>query len=112
MFEEIDRYWKERINEPILISLAKGIEASLHPIPRIIAPTQMISHARMIAALTNDSITSKSVYFVHCTSEMILITHLLAEEPEKLSGRLLANTCHPIERSQRMAKGNFQRFEH
>ncbi|CAL9133711.1 unnamed protein product, partial [Musa textilis] len=38
---------------------------------------------------------------------MILITHLLAEEPEKLSGRLLANTCHPIERSQRMAKGEF-----
>lgn len=46
----------------------------------------------MIAALTNESATSKSVYFAHCTSEMIFITHLLAEEPEKLAGPLLADT--------------------
>ncbi|KAH7848863.1 hypothetical protein Vadar_009393 [Vaccinium darrowii] len=48
--------------------------------------------AGMIAALTNESATSKSVYFAHCTSEMIFITHLLAEEPEKLAGPLLADT--------------------
>lgn len=46
----------------------------------------------MVAALTNESATSKSVYFAHCTSEMIFITHLLAEEPEKLAGPLLADT--------------------
>lgn len=46
----------------------------------------------MIAALTKESATSKSVYFAHCTSEMIFITHLLTEEPEKLAGPLLADT--------------------
>lgn len=46
----------------------------------------------MVAGLTNESATSKSVYFAHCTSEMIFITHLLAEEPEKLAGPLLADT--------------------
>ena len=46
----------------------------------------------MVAALTNESATSKSVYFAHCTSEMIFITHLLAEEPEKLAGPLLSDT--------------------
>ncbi|MCL7024848.1 hypothetical protein MKW94_013197 [Papaver nudicaule] len=40
----------------------------------------------------NESATSKSVYSAHCTSEMIFITHLLAEEPEKFSGPLLADT--------------------
>lgn len=166
VFEEISRYWKERISVPIIISLAKGIEASLDPVPRIVTPTQMIqcatgvpienilylggpniaseiynkeyANARicgagkwrkplakflrqphfivwdnsdlvthevmgglknvyaigagMVAALTNESATSKSVYFAHCTSEMIFITHLIAEEPEKLAGPLLADT--------------------
>ncbi|KAM0951053.1 putative glycerol-3-phosphate dehydrogenase (NAD(+)) [Dioscorea sansibarensis] len=166
VFEEISRYWKERITYPIIISLAKGIEAALDPETRIITPTQMINHATgvpmenilylggpniaseiynkeyanaricgadkwrkplakflrqphfivwdnrdlvthevmgglknvyaigagMVAALTNESATSKSVYFAHCTSEMIFITHLLAEEPEKLAGPLLADT--------------------
>ncbi|KAG0501416.1 hypothetical protein HPP92_001488 [Vanilla planifolia] len=166
VFEEISRYWKERIGAPIIISLAKGIEAALDPLPRIVTPTQMIqcatqipienilylggpniaseiynkeyANARicgaekwrkhlarflrqphfivwdnsdlvthevmgslknvyaigagMIASLTNESATSKSVYFAHCTSEMIFITHLLAEEPEKLAGPLLADT--------------------
>lgn len=46
----------------------------------------------MVAALTKESATGKSVYFAHCTSEMIFITHLLAEEPEKLAGPLLADT--------------------
>lgn len=46
----------------------------------------------MVAGLTKDSATSKSVYFAHCTSEMILITHLLAEKPERLAGPLLADT--------------------
>eukprot|EP01018_Ginkgo_biloba_P035477 Gb_04009 [translate_table: standard] len=48
--------------------------------------------AGMVAALTNESATSKAVYFAHCTSEMIFITHLLAKEPEKLAGPLLADT--------------------
>ncbi|XP_057976797.1 probable glycerol-3-phosphate dehydrogenase [NAD(+)] 1, cytosolic [Malania oleifera] len=166
VFEEIGEYWKERITVPVIISLAKGIEAELGPEPRIITPTQMINRATgvpmenilylggpniaseiynkeyanaricgaekwrkplakflrqphfivwdngdlvthevmgglknvyaigagMVAALTNESATSKSVYFAHCTSEMIFITHLLAEEPEKLAGPLLADT--------------------
>jgi len=166
VFEEISKYWKERISVPVIISLAKGIEASLDPIPHIITPTQMISSATgvptenilylggpniaseiynkeyanaricgsnkwrkplakflrqphfivwdnsdlvthevmgglknvyaigagMVAALTNESATSKSVYFAHCTSEMIFITHLLTEQPEKLAGPLLADT--------------------
>lgn len=48
VFEEISRYWKERITYPIIISLAKGIEAALDPEPRIITPTQMINHASEI----------------------------------------------------------------
>ncbi|KAG7033505.1 putative glycerol-3-phosphate dehydrogenase [NAD(+)] 2, cytosolic, partial [Cucurbita argyrosperma subsp. argyrosperma] len=105
VFEEISKYWKERITVPIIISLAKGIEAALQPVPHIITPTLMINRAimgglknvyaigaGMVAALTNESATSKSVYFAHCTSEMIFITYLLAEEPEKLAGPLLADT--------------------
>ncbi|KAL1362877.1 hypothetical protein AAHE18_03G111500 [Arachis hypogaea] len=166
IFEEISKYWKERITMPVIISLSKGIEAALDPLPHIITPTKMISQATglpmenilylggpniaseiynkeyanaricgaekwrkplakflrqphfivwdnsdlithevmgglknvyaigagMVAALTNESATSKSVYFAHCTSEMIFITHLLAEEPEKLAGPLLADT--------------------
>lgn len=45
VFEEIRNYWKERITAPIIISLAKGIEAELNPSPRIITPTQMINQA-------------------------------------------------------------------
>ncbi|XP_047342518.1 probable glycerol-3-phosphate dehydrogenase [NAD(+)] 1, cytosolic [Impatiens glandulifera] len=166
VFAEIGRYWKERITMPVIISLAKGVEAEVKPEPRIITPTQMINRATgvpmenilylggpniaseiynkeyanaricgaekwrkplakflrqphfivwdngdlithevmgglknvyaigagMVAALTNESATSKSVYFAHCTSEMIFITHLLSEEPEKLAGPLLADT--------------------
>ncbi|KAL4600832.1 hypothetical protein ACB092_11G228500 [Castanea dentata] len=166
VFEEISRYWKERITAPVIISLAKGVEAELEPEPRIVTPTQMINRATgvsmenilylggpniaaeiynkeyanaricgaakwrrplamflrqphfivwdngdlvthevmgglknvyaigagMVAALTNESATSKSVYFAHCTSEMIFITHLLSEEPERLAGPLLADT--------------------
>lgn len=166
VFEEIGRYWKERRTDPVVISLSKGVEASLSPVPRIITPTQMIYQATkipkenilylggpniaaeiynreyanaricgsdiwrkrlakflrqphfivwdnsdlvthevmgglknvyaigagMVAALTNESATSKAVYFAHCTSEMIFITNILAEEPEKLAGPLLADT--------------------
>lgn len=45
VFEEISRYWKERITVPIILSLAKGVEADLGPVPRIITPTQMIQCA-------------------------------------------------------------------
>ena len=55
-------------------------------------PNPLFSISGMVAALTNESATSKSVYFAHCTSEMIFITHLLTEQPEKLAGPLLADT--------------------
>ena len=45
VFEEISNYWKERISPPIIVSLSKGIEAALDPVPHIITPTQMISRA-------------------------------------------------------------------
>lgn len=185
VFQEISRYWKERITAPVIISLAKGIEAELEPEPRIVTPTQMINRATgipmenilylggpniaseiynkeyanaricgaekwrkplarflrqphfivwdngdlvthevmgglknvyaigagMVAALTNESATSKSVYFAHCTSEMIFITHLLTEEPERLAGPLLADTYVTLLKGrnawygQKLAKG-------
>lgn len=185
VFEEISKYWKERITPPVIISLAKGIEAALDPEPYIITPTQMINRATgvpmenilylggpniaseiynheyanaricgsekwrkalgkflrqphfivwdngdlithevmgglknvyaigagMIACLTNESATSKSVYFAHCTSEMIFITHLLSENPEKLAGPLLADTYVTLLKGrnawygQKLAKG-------
>jgi glycerol-3-phosphate dehydrogenase (NAD+) len=45
VFEEISKYWKERITVPVIISLAKGVEAELVPEPRIITPTLMIGRA-------------------------------------------------------------------
>lgn len=48
VFEEISKYWKERITVPIIISLAKGIEAALQPVPHIITPTLMINRASKI----------------------------------------------------------------
>ncbi|CAN6703268.1 unnamed protein product [Malus baccata var. baccata] len=185
VFEEISRYWKERVTMPVIISLSKGVEAELEPEPRIITPTQIINRATgvpnenilylggpniaseiynneyanaricgadkwrkplakflrqphfivwdngdlvthevmgglknvyaigagMVAALTNESATSKAVYFAHCTSEMIFITHLLAEEPEKLAGPLLADTYVTLLKGrnawygQKLAKG-------
>ncbi|CAF1801230.1 hypothetical protein Bca4012_028535 [Brassica carinata] len=189
VFEEISMYWKERITVPVIISLSKGIETALEPVPHIITPTKMIHQATgvpienvlylggpniaaeiynkeyanaricgaekwrkplakflrqphfivwdnsdlvthevmgglknvyaigagMVAALTNESATSKSVYFAHCTSEMIFITHLLAEEPEKLAGPLLADTYVTLLKGrnawygQMLAKGEINR---
>ncbi|KAF2289378.1 hypothetical protein GH714_035513 [Hevea brasiliensis] len=171
VFNEISHYWQERITMPIIISLAKGIEAALEPVAHIITPTQMINRAKiynkeyanaricgadkwreplakflrqphftvwdnsdlithevmgglknvyaigagMVAAITNESATSKSVYFAHCTSEMIFITHLLAEEPEKLAGPLLADTYVTLLKGrnawygQMLAKGELNR---
>ena len=45
VFEEISKYWKERLSAPIIISLAKGIEAALEPVPHLVTPTQMIRRA-------------------------------------------------------------------
>lgn len=65
----------------------------------------------MVDTLTKESATSKSVYFAHCTSEMIFITHLLAKEPEKLAGPLLADTYVTLLKGrnawygQKLAKG-------
>lgn len=74
-----------------------------------------LNFAGMVAALTKESATSKSVYFAHCTSEMIFITHLLAEEPEKLAGPLLADTYVTLLKGrnawygQMLAKGDINR---
>ncbi|CAK9198140.1 unnamed protein product [Sphagnum troendelagicum] len=166
VFQQIGRFWRERRTMPVIISVAKGVEAALQPIPHIITPIQMIvdttgvpaknvlylggpnivaevysreyANARicgsekwrkplaqflrqphfvvwdnsdltthevmgglknvyaigagMVGALTNESATSKAVYFAHCNSEMIYITHLHAEQPERLAGPLLADT--------------------
>ncbi len=46
----------------------------------------------MVGALTNESATSKALYFAHCNSEMIYITHLHAEQPKRLAGPLLTDT--------------------
>ncbi|KAL5719799.1 glycerol-3-phosphate dehydrogenase (NAD(+)) [Ranunculus cassubicifolius] len=45
VFEEISKYWKERITMPIIITLSKGIEAALKPLPHIVTPTRMINQA-------------------------------------------------------------------
>ena len=70
----------------LFINIHGLYDLSLH------GPFPIVVFSGMVAALTNESATSKSVYFAHCTSEMIFITHLLAEEPEKLAGPLLADT--------------------
>ncbi|KAJ7539315.1 hypothetical protein O6H91_11G086900 [Diphasiastrum complanatum] len=188
VFTEMGKYWRERRTMPLVISLSKGVEAVLLPVPHVITPTQMIQQAAnlpaesilylggpniaaevynkeyanaricgsekwrkplaqflrqphfvvwdnsdlvthevmgglknvyaigagMVAALTNESATSKSVYFAHCTSEMIYITHLLAEEPEKLAGPLLADTYVTLLKGrnawygQKLAKGELR----
>jgi len=48
VFEEISKYWKERITAPVIVSLAKGVEAELGTEPRIITPTLMINRASKI----------------------------------------------------------------
>eukprot|EP01018_Ginkgo_biloba_P032511 Gb_27759 [translate_table: standard] len=48
VFEEIGRYWRERRTLPVIISLAKGVEAVLSPVPHIITPTQMIHEATKV----------------------------------------------------------------
>lgn len=48
VFEEISKYWKERVTMPVIISLSKGVEAELESEPRIITPTQMINRASKI----------------------------------------------------------------
>ncbi|KAL8206108.1 hypothetical protein R6Q57_009659 [Mikania cordata] len=57
VFEKIRNYWKERISPPIIISLSKGIEAALDPVPHIITPTQMISRATSVPVLDSDTQT-------------------------------------------------------
>jgi hypothetical protein len=68
----------------------------------------------MVGALTNESATSKVVYFAHCNSEMIYITHLHAEQPERLAGPLLADTYvtllkgHNAWYGEKLAKGELK----
>lgn len=59
VFEEINKYWKERITMPIIISLAKGIEAALEPVPHIITPTQMINRASKLFSFSLRTILPK-----------------------------------------------------
>jgi hypothetical protein len=47
VFQQVGRYWRERRTMPIIISLAKGVEAALQPHPHIITPTQMIVETSM-----------------------------------------------------------------
>ncbi|RVW16464.1 putative glycerol-3-phosphate dehydrogenase [NAD(+)] 1, cytosolic [Vitis vinifera] len=69
VFEEINHYWKERITVPIIISLSKG----------------------MVAALTNESATSKSVYFAHCRNawygQMLAKGELSLDMGDSISGK-------------------------
>lgn len=46
----------------------------------------------IVTAATNDSATSKAVYFSNAAAEMVFITRLLAKNPEELQGPLLADT--------------------
>ncbi|CAM6068335.1 unnamed protein product [Sphagnum tenellum] len=138
VFQQIGHFWREGRTMPVIISLAKGVEAALQPQMVVLGLGGCIIHvcpldfdncgiclkagnypaahslrtlldltthevmgglknvyaigAGMAGALTNESATSKAVYFAHCTSKMIYITHLLAEQPERLAGPLLANT--------------------
>ncbi|KAF3586241.1 hypothetical protein F2Q69_00032197 [Brassica cretica] len=51
VFSEISKYWKERVTAPVIISLAKGVEAEFEPRPRIVTPTQMIYRAMSVRPL-------------------------------------------------------------
>ncbi|KAL0817553.1 hypothetical protein Bca101_073997 [Brassica carinata] len=162
VFSEISKYWKERVTAPVIISLAKGVEAEFEPRPRIVTPTQMIYRAtgiplenilylggpniasevynkeyanaricgsekwrkplgkflrqsHFIVWDNSDLVTHevmgglKNVYAIG--AEMIFITHLLAKEPEKLAGPLLADTYVTLLKGrnawygQKLAKG-------
>ncbi|KAH8971648.1 hypothetical protein BDL97_02G154700, partial [Sphagnum fallax] len=133
VFQQIERFWRERRTMPVIISLAKVAAGVLaenvlylggpniavevynreKPLAQFLRQPHFVvwdnsdltTHevmgglknvyaigAGMAGALTNESATSKAVYFAHCTSKMIYITHLLAEQPERLAGPLLANT--------------------
>ena len=61
VFEEISNYWKERITVPIIISLSKGIEAALQPLPHIITPTQMINRASKCSQLIDDHFVAQLI---------------------------------------------------
>jgi glycerol-3-phosphate dehydrogenase (NAD+) len=38
IFQQIRHFWSERRTMPVIISLAKGVEAALQPVPHIIPP--------------------------------------------------------------------------
>jgi glycerol-3-phosphate dehydrogenase (NAD+) len=38
VFQQIGRFWRERRTMPVIILLAKGVEAALQPVPHIITP--------------------------------------------------------------------------
>lgn len=46
----------------------------------------------IVTAATNNSATSKAVYFSNAAAEMVFITRLLSKHPEDLHGPLLADT--------------------
>lgn len=79
VFQEISRYWKERITVPVIISLAKGIEAELGPEPRIVTPTQMINKAskRLFSILL--SYFSRLVLYISIALFIILLVRNLLQ---------------------------------
>ncbi|CAM6009818.1 unnamed protein product [Sphagnum balticum] len=42
VYQQIGHFWREHRSMLVIISLAKGVEAALQPVPHIITPTQMI----------------------------------------------------------------------
>jgi glycerol-3-phosphate dehydrogenase (NAD+) len=38
VFQQIGRFWRERRTMPVIISLAKGVEATLQPVPQLSPP--------------------------------------------------------------------------
>ena len=77
VFGEIGRYWNERITAPIIISLAKGIEASLDPLPRIITPTQMISNASEVPLFLNNPFNCAISLLLYSSCALFLVLALL-----------------------------------
>ena len=79
VFEEISRYWKERITAPVIISLAKGIEAELEPEPRIITPTQMINRASKASFFFFLNYHSLLIY-ARCSIHQVSVSDLVCTE--------------------------------
>lgn len=72
VFQQVGRYWRERRTMPIIISLAKGVEAALHPHPHIITPTQMIVDTSNAMGLSL-YLLFQHVYFQYWSSDSMIL---------------------------------------